>query len=273
MLLYEFRIILPVTVQEYQVGQLYCVAKSSKEETGKDGDGVEVLKNEPYEKEDGEKGQFTDKKYYLKNKVPGWVAAIAPKSALILGESAWNAYPKCKTELSSPYMGKSFTLRVETIHKADRGDSENVHNLSEEQLKKRKIVYINISDDVEKKDYKEEEDPTKFKSTKTERGPFEKDSDWQKTCEPVMCCYKLVTVEFVWFGLQSKMEKFIINSQTKLFHKFHRQVVCTLDEWVELTMDDIRRIEAETKEALDNERGPTEEEETSDKKKKKKDKK
>ena len=45
------------------MGQLYTVAEASKSETG-GGEGVEVLANEPYEK-DGEKGQYTHKIYYL----------------------------------------------------------------------------------------------------------------------------------------------------------------------------------------------------------------
>ena len=32
----------------------------------------------------------------------------------------------------------------------------------------------------------------------------------QKTCEPVMCCYKLVSTKFKWFGLQGRVENFII---------------------------------------------------------------
>lgn len=40
---------------QYQVGQLYPVAEASKNETG-GGEGIEVLKNEPYEGE-GETGQ------------------------------------------------------------------------------------------------------------------------------------------------------------------------------------------------------------------------
>jgi hypothetical protein len=50
---------------QYQVGQLYSVAEASKNETG-GGEGIEVLKNEPYEAEGGEKGQFTHKIYHLK---------------------------------------------------------------------------------------------------------------------------------------------------------------------------------------------------------------
>lgn len=53
----------PPSLVQYQVGQLYSVAEASKNETG-GGEGVEVLKNEPYEKE-GEKGQYTHKIYHL----------------------------------------------------------------------------------------------------------------------------------------------------------------------------------------------------------------
>lgn len=49
---------------QYQVGQLFSVAEASKNETG-GGDGIQVLKNEPYEN-DGEKGQYTHKLYHIK---------------------------------------------------------------------------------------------------------------------------------------------------------------------------------------------------------------
>lgn len=55
---------------QYQVGQLYSVAEASKNETG-GGDGIQVLKNEPYEK-DGEKGQYTHKVYHIKR----WVFVV-----------------------------------------------------------------------------------------------------------------------------------------------------------------------------------------------------
>ncbi|KAL0994971.1 hypothetical protein UPYG_G00130120 [Umbra pygmaea] len=96
MLIKEFRVILPISVEEYQVGQLYSVAEASKNETG-GGEGVEVLKNEPYEK-DGEKGQYTHKIYHLQSKVPSFVRMLAPASALNIHEKAWNAYPYCRTE-------------------------------------------------------------------------------------------------------------------------------------------------------------------------------
>ena len=68
--------------------------------------------------------------YHLASKVPSWVRAIAPKGSLEIHEEAWNAYPYCKTVLSNPgYMKDGFYIMVETYHIADKGDSENVHEL------------------------------------------------------------------------------------------------------------------------------------------------
>uniref|UniRef100_A0A8C1I3H6 Phosphatidylinositol transfer protein alpha isoform n=1 Tax=Cyprinus carpio carpio TaxID=630221 RepID=A0A8C1I3H6_CYPCA len=231
MLIKEFRIVLPISVEEYQVGQLYSVAEASKNETG-GGEGVEVLKNEPYEKEDGEKGQYTHKIYHLQSKVPTFVRLLAPSSALSIHEKAWNAYPYCRTVLT-------------------------VHKLDPEQWKKVEVVHIDIADrsQVDTKDYKPDEDPATFKSQKTNRGPL--GPDWkkelpQKTDCPHMCAYKLVTVKFKWFGLQNKVENFIHKQEKRLFTNFHRQLFCWLDRWISLTMEDIRRMEEETQKELDN---------------------
>lgn len=66
------------------IAQLFATAQASKEQTG-GGEGVEVLKNEPYEKPN-EKGQYTQKIYRLSSKVPAWVRAVAPAGALDLYE-------------------------------------------------------------------------------------------------------------------------------------------------------------------------------------------
>uniref|UniRef100_A0A9L0T4C4 Phosphatidylinositol transfer protein alpha isoform n=1 Tax=Equus caballus TaxID=9796 RepID=A0A9L0T4C4_HORSE len=89
-------VLLRISKVKYQVGQLYSVAEASKNETG-GGEGVEVLVNEPYEK-DGERGQYTHKIYHLQSKVPTFVRMLAPEGALNIHEKAWNAYPYCRTE-------------------------------------------------------------------------------------------------------------------------------------------------------------------------------
>jgi len=245
----EFRILLPLTVEEYRVGQLYSVAKTSSQQTT-GGEGVEVLKNEPYANETGE-GQYTEKIYHLGQSLPGWLKAIIPSSALKLEERAWNAYPYCKTVISSPFLGEKFTFIIESRHADDDGSQPNPHGLDEKQIKAREVDVIDMGiDKVEKKDYKKEEDPTLVRSEKANRGPlFE---GWAKSFKPIMCAYKLVTVEFKVFGVQGKVERFMMDMERNIFLKFHRQVYCWLDEWFGWTMEDVRRYEDQTKKDLEN---------------------
>uniref|UniRef100_A0AAV2IU21 Tetratricopeptide repeat protein 28 n=1 Tax=Knipowitschia caucasica TaxID=637954 RepID=A0AAV2IU21_KNICA len=250
-LIKEYRVLLPVSVEEYQVGQLYSVAEASKNETG-GGEGIEVLKNEPYE-EDGEKGQYTHKIYHLKSKVPAYVKMIAPEGALVFHEKAWNAYPYCRTVVTNEYMKDDFEIKIETWHKPDMGTLENVHNLDEQTWGTVEVVPIDIAnDEVASADYKSEEDPAIFHSSKTSRGPLgpEWKNEMKADC-PHMCAYKLVTVKFRWWGLQTKVENFIHRQEKRIFTNFHRQLFCWIDKWVGLTMEDIRRMEEETQKELE----------------------
>ncbi|KAI5724524.1 hypothetical protein M8J77_013509 [Diaphorina citri] len=205
---------------------------------------------------------------------------IAPKGSLEIHEEAWNAYPYCKTVITNPnymkekfllvveslhlpdkgdqpnnpgYMKENFFITIESYHIADAGQQENVHDLPADKLKVREVVHIDIGNDpVSAGDYKETEDPAKFKSEKTGRGPLV--GNWIEKANPVMTCYKLVTAEFKWFGFQGRVENFIHKAERRLFTNFHRQVFCWIDRWHDLTMEDIRRIEEETKKELDRQR-------------------
>ena len=78
-------------------------------------------------------------------------------------------------EYSCAYLGEKFDLSITTIHQEDRGDAENVHNLDKADLKARTVQVIDIANDpCDAGKYKEEEDPAKFKSKKTERGELGK---------------------------------------------------------------------------------------------------
>lgn len=252
---------MPFSVEEFQIGQLFSVAEASKNETG-GGEGVEVIQNEPFENVAllGGKllsGQFTRKIYHLASRVPAFVRAIMPKNALELQEDAWNAYPYCKTVLTNPkYMENNFEAMIETCHFADRGDSENLLGLSDEKLKLREIVYIDIANDpIADTDYNEQEDPSKFKSYKTGRGPLL--GEWIKSADPVMTCYKVVTIEFKWLGLQNRVETFLMNTERKVFTNFHRKLFCWTDRWFCMKMEDIRKLEEQTQQELNLKRkGP-----------------
>ena len=104
MIIKEYRVTLPMTVEEYQVAQLFSVAEASKNETG-GGEGVEVIKNEPYKVNLANKtikflitlyqdvpllngkftsGQYTYKKYHLASKVSIKIWSSVPIMIVLL---------------------------------------------------------------------------------------------------------------------------------------------------------------------------------------------
>uniref|UniRef100_A0A3B4YWJ4 Phosphatidylinositol transfer protein alpha isoform n=1 Tax=Stegastes partitus TaxID=144197 RepID=A0A3B4YWJ4_9TELE len=164
--------------------------------------------------------------------------------------------PTVEPCLQNEYMKDKFMIKIETWHKPDMGDQKNVHGLEQSEWDKVDVVDIDIADSsgISQKDYNPEQDPAKFKSQKTGRGPL--GPGWKKelgnnpNC-PHMCAYKLVTVDFQQWGFQNKIENFIHGVERRIFTHFHRQLFCWLDKWIELSMDDIRRMEDETKKELD----------------------
>ena len=98
---------------------MYSVAEASKNNTGS-GEGVEVVKNEPFSDVPllGGKfnsGQYTYKIYHLKDRVPTIFKYLIPDGFLQIHEEAWNAYPYCKTVLTVSFCTNCFILRINLI--------------------------------------------------------------------------------------------------------------------------------------------------------------
>ncbi|XP_074154958.1 membrane-associated phosphatidylinositol transfer protein 2 isoform X9 [Sminthopsis crassicaudata] len=250
MLIKEYRIPLPMSVEEYRIAQLYMIQKKSREETCGEGSGVEILENRPYTDGPGGAGQYTHKVYHIGMHIPSWFRSILPKAALRVEEESWNAYPYTRTRYTCPFVEK-FSIDIETFYKPDAGDSANVFNLSPMEKRQTTLDPIDIvKDPIPPNEYKLEEDPRLFRSVKTKRGPLSE--DWIEECLrqsshlPIMCAYKLCKVEFRYWGMQSKIERFIHDvGLRKVMVRAHRQAWCWQDEWYGLTIEDIRELEKE----------------------------
>uniref|UniRef100_A0A3Q2QU40 Phosphatidylinositol transfer protein membrane associated 2 n=1 Tax=Fundulus heteroclitus TaxID=8078 RepID=A0A3Q2QU40_FUNHE len=255
MLIKEYRIPMPMSVEEYRIAQLYMIQKKSREETCGEGSGVEILKNKPYTDGPGGAGQYTHKVYHIGMHIPSWFRSILPKAALRVEEESWNAYPYTRTRYTCPFVEK-FSIDIETYYKPDTGNQADVFNLSATDKRQRTIDPIDIvTDPIPPHEYKAEEDPRLYKSVKTQRGPLQ--DDWIEEYNnnsgktPIMCAYKLCKVEFRYWGMQSKIERFIHDvGLRKVMVRAHRQAWCWQDEWYGLTIEDIRQLELETQLAL-----------------------
>lgn len=242
----EFRIVMPLSLEEYQVAQMYMVMKMQQESTTGD-EGVEVLQNRPFSDDEFGGGQYTSKFYHLQSKAPSWLTTFAPADALVMQEEAWNAYPKCRSVVKSPYFSKFF-MSIDTIHKADNGYSENVHGLSEDQLAVRQVEVIDIASAAT--DYwsyivgRNNVDLSNFQSARCGRGPLLE--GWQDHCSPVMTAYKLVTVDAPYWGFGSRLEQALMAGERSLFLESHRNCFAWIDEWFGLTVEVLRELERQS---------------------------
>ncbi|KAJ1129556.1 hypothetical protein NDU88_007924 [Pleurodeles waltl] len=125
---------------------------------------------------------------------------------------------------------------------------------SEAKDLEREVCFIDIAcDEIPERYYKESEDPKNFKSEKTGRGLLKE--GWRDYHQPIMCSYKLVTVKFEVWGLQTRVEQFVHKVVRDILLIGHRQAFAWVDEWYDMTMDEVREFERATQEATNKKIG------------------
>uniref|UniRef100_A0A667ZVD3 Cytoplasmic phosphatidylinositol transfer protein 1 n=1 Tax=Myripristis murdjan TaxID=586833 RepID=A0A667ZVD3_9TELE len=232
----EFVTCTPVT-HNYRIGQLYMISKHSHEQSDR-GEGVEVVQNEPYEDPAHGQGQFTEKRVYLNSKLPSWARAVVPKIFYVTEKCSF--LPK-------------FSIHIETKYEDNKGCNDNIFD-SELKDQEREVCFVDIAyDEIPERYYKESEDLRYFKSEKTSRGMLQE--GWRDTQDPIMCSYKLVTVKFEVWGLQTRVEQFVHKVVRDVLLLGHRQAFAWVDEWIDMTMDEVREFERTIQEATNQKIG------------------
>lgn len=242
MLMKEYRICMPLTVDEYKIGQLYMISKHSSEQSG-GGEGVEVVRNEPCTDPKHGAGQITEKRIYLNSKLPTWIRKFVPMLFYIT-ETAWNFYPYTVTEYTCSFLPR-FHVKIETHFENDNGCDENV--FGGDPTPKDSVCFLDIlSDPIPDKHYKKSEDLSNWVSQKTGRGPLV--DGWRNTTKPIMCSYKRVTCSFEVYGFQGRTEDFIHRNIRDILLVGHRQAVAWIDEWHGMTLEQVREYERKQQE-------------------------
>ncbi|RVE40692.1 hypothetical protein evm_014657 [Chilo suppressalis] len=135
-------------------------------------------------------------------------------------------------------------ISIQTRYEDDNGTTENCLGLTAEELEQREVDFLDIAyDDIKPHHYKEAEDPKYYKSEKTGRGPLVE--GWRDTQKPIMCCYKVVSVKFEVWGLQTKVEEYVQGAIREILVLGHRQAFAWMDDWYNMTIDDVREYESE----------------------------
>jgi hypothetical protein len=169
----------------------------------------------------------------------------------VLNEESWNSFPYGKTIYRLNSL-ESFGIETESIYLEDEGNTENALGLSDMELKQRKVIFVDFVMDSTGDIVGADEDPTKFKSLKTGRGPLA--GGWETRGYPTMTCYKVCKTWFNYWGLQRFVESTIVGLQKDYLVVFHRKMFCWLDRWFGMSMEDILRLEKQLKADLEVQR-------------------
>ena len=279
MKIYEFRIILPISVEKYNIANRYMTAKRTRE-TASNGEGLEIIKNEPFQKGD-EKGQYTYKIMHFKSKIPPAIRWAFPDKYLHAHEKSYNAYPHFYTTYEQPGMGKNFYFLVESKHipyTTEEGVPDNLLGLNEDELKIRKVIYLDIVNSKPKPEKKEwdlhnfecQEAGINRLETPENKCDESKPPEWTTHYKgTMMVAVKVIKFRFHLFGVQTIAEAFAKTVNHDVFLDSHRAMFCWAKEWYKLNLDDIKRIESEVQQeqkSMTFERDDDEEEESCEKK-------
>lgn len=125
----------------------------------------------------------------------------------------------------------------------DRGTNPNALGLTPEELKMRQVDWIDIvKDPLPQGGLVCKEDPSKFVSEKTGRGPLR--VGFEQNCSPAVCIYKVVRVRLDFGPFQKKAESLLLSvGMRDLLLPLHRQIFCWMDEWWPMTLEEVHAYE------------------------------
>lgn len=288
----EFRIFVPISLSEFLVSKGYTTLQYIKHMNDGGGEGIEIVKyDEPFENET-EKGIMSQKIYHIQSKIPPFIRWAVPEKYLHFHEVSYNSFPHTTTTTSIPSLGDDFLLQVESQHISlqyhkDEQKNENVFdipenalNLNENELKIRKVVYLDLlngppnpsntsaipsfTDESDQNQTPQDTQQVTIRDficseigmTKT-LGQCDPTTDyhpdqipaWAKHYDGEMILIiKTVRFNLKWWGIQTAVENLVANTfYPRLFTDTHRKLIMYSNEWKSLNLDDIHKLEAEEK--------------------------
>ncbi|CAF3637824.1 unnamed protein product [Rotaria sordida] len=276
MRLKEYRIPIPLNLDEYRLGQQWTELELLKESLQTCSTCITIYDNiSEQERLDiiNEKipltlktnitssTLMTHKKYNIKDQTPKFLELFFFKSKndLILDEYSWDNWPYTLTIIEN--IDYYIRIIIQSYYRnnnlsfINNNNSQLYFTLNNEQIKYLKdYEIINIAERLdEKKDYRLDEDPTRNLSIKKPNIlPLQLNTKWYENWsnnQSSMCVYKLI--ELIIFNENNDEKSFltkttnkilwssIIKTQKMIYHRFHQKLISNIDKWIDKTLSDI----------------------------------
>jgi hypothetical protein len=199
MVVFEYRVVMPFTLDEFDRGFRYLCARQSQEVMASSANGetvfrqaqgrfttvpeiVELQGRVPARRTLCNDGSYICNQIHLGTRFPRWVRRLVPDAALRLREEYWAAYPYSFTRYSSEYWPKRIEFTIESLHVAkDVGESEGI--FGDMTSKEQQQCITQVLDIAGAPDESTpgvfQGDPTSFHSTRSGRGPLSGPGWWK----------------------------------------------------------------------------------------------
>ena len=240
MLIREYRIVMPLSVDEFRRGQRYTIARAERDAV-EEGVGIMLLVSEHCQHESHGEGVHQIKRFYINSYLPAWVQPFIPTNSFYVVEESWNYYPNHCYSIFTCKMVPSLRVEISSRYLDDRATTENAFNLDPAVLKHREVHVLDVINDNLKDTKGGRYDIQGLVCEKAKRGPLRK--DWIETQPEVMCSYKLIRSSVPILGIQNRAESGIAEGLREVLFQTHKDSVMWLDEWFDITYGELRELE------------------------------
>ena len=240
MLIREFRIVMPLSVEEFRRGQRYTIVRAERDAV-EEGVGIMLVVSEHCQHDKYGDGVHQIKRFYLNSYLPSWVQPFIPSQSFYVLEESWNYFPYYCYSVFTCKIISSLKVEIFSSYRNDKGTSDNVFNLDPVLLKQRDVTIFDVINDSLKDNKGGRYNIERFMCEKAQRGPLMK--DWIETQNEVMCSYKLIKSSVPILVIQNKAESAIVEGLREVLFQTHKDSVMWLEDWFDITLGELRELE------------------------------
>lgn len=228
--------VLPMTTEEYAVGQQHAVVSMTASETTGDFK-VELLENTTTMHETLGKVNKTHKLMHLKSKIPSMLHSLIPEDACLVEEMSYNAYDRCHTTYKNRYFSAdTFNMSFNTVNLNGHEVLANPFGYDSSHADGIEHIHLHLHENVANPAF----NPAEYYHEESGRGQLHADwiEDYRRRDIPLMVCYKHLSVEVNKFAMgwvpgkiEAAMRGVVASVQQRIF--------CTMHEWYGKRIEDM----------------------------------
>lgn len=228
--------VLPVTTEEYAVGQQYVVVSMTEAESVGDFR-VELLESTTETHEVLGKVNKTHKVMHLKSKIPSMLQSFIPEDACIVEEIAYNAGTRFHTVYRNRYFSHdTFNMAFHTVNRDGCNVLANPFGYRPEHVDGIERISLDLHENIVNPDF----DPSTYYHEESRRGRLQKDwvQAYRDSGMPMMVCHKHLVVEINNFAMgwvSDEIEKIMRN----IVASVQQRIFCTMDKWYGRSVDEV----------------------------------